>query len=726
MKSNYDIQEIFRDAVSGNYRNLVVIEGDYREPLLEFIHEYLKVERNPSTGYYFHPWAQGSKERLNWIRSVLTTVTDIDYSSSERYLGSTFDLSIIDAVDDFRPSYAARAVETVRGGGLIILYTNRLEEGKLYRDTLTRDGKVNNLFEERFRHKLLSHRGILYWNDGELIVRPYSSSEVSKPKRSRKGKYPELAKLCKTDDQVKVLDEIDFLLEEGKKLLVVTAPRGRGKSASVGLALPLLISQSKYPLSIVVTSPTYWSGAEIMRFSEMSLKALHKRFRKVISRDGKILSLEIGESRIRWLPPELARDQHGDILVVDEAAALGKEFADYVLRRWDKVALVTTVHGYEGSGKIFLKIFDSYDGEHDVQRLKLDFPVRYGKGDPVERFLNDAFLLNADATEGEDLNKVAEVDVRSLFEDEERLASVYGILVTAHYRNTPDDLMMLGDMAFQRLFVAENNAGVAQVVEEGGLSQEAIKSIAQGEENLGHLIPHRLVKYWRLFEFGELRGWRVMRIAVAPALQGRGIGSKLLREIEIKGEGEGIDWIGSSFLASYNVIKFWAKNGYIPVHVSTKKNESLGGYSVIVVKPFSSAAKEMSSRVSLLLKDKLLRTSHQVYFNLDPRILAILLKLTPPASNVTISDLYVKKLRAYLEGLLPYNSVAEAVHLLGEKYFKELRFDVDDVSLATLISRTFQGKSWYHAGVSLGLTSSQVEQRLKDTIALILEKYQLS
>ncbi|MEM1859969.1 MAG: GNAT family N-acetyltransferase, partial [Metallosphaera sp.] len=348
------------------------------------------------------------------------------------------------------------------------------------------------------------------------------------------------------------------------------------------------------------------------------------------------------------------------------------------------------------------------------------------KGDPVERFLNDAFLLNADATEGEDLNKVAEVDVRSLFEDEEKLASVYGILVTAHYRNTPDDLMMLGDMAFQRLFVAENNAGVAQVVEEGGLSQEAIKSIAQGEENLGHLIPHRLVKYWRLFEFGELRGWRVMRIAVAPALQGRGIGSKLLREIEIKGEGESIDWIGSSFLASYNVIKFWAKNGYIPVHVSTKKNESLGGYSVIVVKPFSSAAREMVSRVSLLLKDKLLRTSHQVYFNLDPRILAILLKLTPPASNVTISDLYVKKLRAYLEGLLPYNSVAEAVHLLGEKYFNELRFDVDDVSLATLISRTFQGKSWYHAGVSLGLTSSQVEQRLKDTIALILEKYQLS
>ncbi|MCG3108915.1 tRNA(Met) cytidine acetyltransferase TmcA [Metallosphaera sp. J1] len=725
MKSDYDLQGIFRDAITGNYRNLVFIEGDYREPLLHFINEYLKVEKNPSVGYYFHPWIQGSKERLGWVKSLLTSVTDIDYSSSERFLGSTFDLSIIDAVDDFRPSYVARAIETVRGGGLIIIYTNNLEEGKLYKSTLARDGKVNNLFEERLRRKLLSHRGILYWREGKLVVRPYSSSEVSKPKRTRGGKYPRLAKLCRTDDQVKVLDEIDFLLEDGKKLLVVTAPRGRGKSASVGLALPLLISQSRYPLSITVTSPTYWSGAEVMRFSELSLKALGKKFRRVISRDGKVLSLETGESRIRWLPPDLAKDQHGDILVVDEAAALGREFTDYILRRWDKVALVTTVHGYEGSGKIFLKMFESYTGEHDIQRLKLDFPIRYSKGDPVERFLNDTFLLNAEANEGHYMNRIVEMDVKYLFEDEKKLASVYGILVTAHYRNTPDDLMMLGDMAFQRLFVAESDVGVAQIVEEGGLSPDAIQSIAQGEENLGHLIPQRLIKYSRMFELGELRGWRVMRIAVAPSLQGRGIGSQLLREIEERAVREGVDWMGSSFLANYNVIKFWAKNGYIPLHVSTKKNESLGGYSVIVMKPFSSRAREIAHQVARLLKDKLLRTTHQVYFNMDPRILVLLLKLAPPISAVKIPDPYLKKLRAYLEGILPYNSVAEAVHLLGEKYFKELAFDLDDVSLATLVSRTYQGRSWYHAGISLGMTSSQVERKLKETVRLILEKYQL-
>ncbi|WP_252896609.1 GNAT family N-acetyltransferase [Metallosphaera hakonensis] len=290
----------------------------------------------------------------------------------------------------------------------------------------------------------------------------------------------------------------------------------------MGLSLPLLIELSRFPLTVVVTSPTYWSGAEIMKFSELSLNALGKRYRRVTSKDGKILSLEVGDSRIRWLPPELARDYHGDLIIVDEAASLGKEFIDYVLRRWDKVALVTTVHGYEGSGKIFLRFLDKYEGDHDIQRLKLDSPVRYSKGDPIEKFLYDTFLLDVEADGENHVGQVVEISPDQLFHDEAKLRKVYGILVTAHYRNSPDDLMMLGDFTFQKIFVAETDVGVTQIVEEGDLTEEAVKSILQGEENLGHLIPHRLIKYWRAMEFSKFKGWRVMRIAVVPTFRARG------------------------------------------------------------------------------------------------------------------------------------------------------------------------------------------------------------
>lgn len=92
----------------------------------------------------------------------------------------------------------------------------------------------------------------------------------------------------------------------------------------------------------------------------------------------------------------------------------------------------------------------------------------------------------------------------------------------------------------------------------------------------------------------------------------------MLRNVENRAKEENLDWIGSSFQANYDVVKFWTKNGYIPVYLASKKNESLGGYSVIVIKPISDTARKIVDSLSLLLKDKLLRTSHQVYFNMDP------------------------------------------------------------------------------------------------------------
>ncbi|MEM0072125.1 MAG: tRNA(Met) cytidine acetyltransferase, partial [Metallosphaera sp.] len=111
----------------------------------------------------------------------------------------------------------------------------------------------------------------------------------------------------------------------------------------------------------------------------------------------------------------------------------------------------------------------------------------------------------------------------------------------------------------------------------------------------------------------------------------------------------------------------------------------------------------------------------------DPLVITRLLKSTPSIDErFTIPDLYIRKINSYLDGTLPYNAVAEAVHMLGEKYFKELKFTVDDALLAGLVSRTFQGKSWYHAGVSLGKKSAEVEETLRQAIRSILNKYQLN
>ncbi|MEM3213765.1 MAG: tRNA(Met) cytidine acetyltransferase TmcA domain-containing protein, partial [Metallosphaera sp.] len=107
MRSN-ELVNLFLDSKKGYFRYLAFIEGPI-EYSLEVLREYLKVNNNPSTGYFFHPWIEGSKQRLKGFLNYLPQIVDIDYSSSQKYLGSTFDLVIIDAMDDFRPSYIARA-----------------------------------------------------------------------------------------------------------------------------------------------------------------------------------------------------------------------------------------------------------------------------------------------------------------------------------------------------------------------------------------------------------------------------------------------------------------------------------------------------------------------------------------------------------------------------------------------------------------------------------------
>ncbi|MBW9141535.1 MAG: GNAT family N-acetyltransferase [Candidatus Aramenus sp.] len=716
--------ELFKDAKKGFYRYFFFLQG--KESLnraMEVLDEYLGFNESATVAYAFHPWVEGSKERLKEFKKLYGELVDIDYSSSERYLGSTFDVVVLDAVDDFRPNYVARLSDMARGGGIVLLYSDDIKVNKLYKSSLTRRGVVKDLFEERFIRLAKTRRGVVYVDDNEERVNSFSSAETSLPKKRGGFNVPKrLYELCLTDDQAKVLEEFDFVEEGGKRVFSVVAPRGRGKSFAVGLALSwFMVKKQDEGTSIVLTSPSYYSSSEVINAVLRGAKAFNVKVKLNESREGKIMSLRIGNSRIRWLAPDLAKDEDGDLIVIDEAAALGIENLDLIMRRWEKVVLVTTVHGYEGSGKSFLKYVNNL--KVPSQMVKLSFPIRFAKGDPVEKLMYDAFLLDA---EPEDMNVsdgVREITQEEMFSNEELLRQVYSILVSAHYRNSPDDLMVLGDLAFQRVFVELPGIAVGQVVEEGGLDEEEITAIMHSEGNEGNLIPHRIIKYMRAANFGKLKGWRVMRIAVVPGLQGQGHGSALLRKIEEEGARAGIDWIGSSFVAEVKVLGFWLKNGYTPVYLASRKNEGLGGYSVIVMKGISKEGKRLESSLSILLKEKILRTSHQVYFNVNPLALIKILMATPSLGIGDLAEIHRAKILAYLNGEIAFNTASESIHLLAEKYFYEKPINVDEVSLASLFSRSFQGKSWYHAGIYLGLKPREVEEKAKEAISKILSYY---
>ena len=705
------------------YRLFIMINSEkWRDFLSYFLSEFLTVNDKISVGYAFHPWIEGAKDRFSEITEMVknSEIVDIDYSSYEKYLGSTFDLMILDAIDDFRPNYISALSDSVRGGGIVILYSDDITKNKLFKNSLTRNGIVDNFFEERFLRLAKSHEGIVLVNGEETFFKPFTQ-QVQIPSNQIPEDYKidrELHELCKSKDQNKALEEMDFIIEEGKRVLAITAPRGRGKSSVVGLFLSYLVVHKKVD-SVIVTSPSYLSAQEIFKFLVKGLGVLKVKYKLFKSKDGKILAVSAKGVVVKWLAPDLAKDHEGDLIVIDEAAALGLELLDYILSRWNKVILVTTIHGYEGSGKAFMKYLNAIRQRYKFKHITLDFPIRYAKGDPVERFLYDVMLLDAEP-KSKRVGEVKEVDRASLFKNEGMLRQIYGILVSAHYRNSPDDLMILGDLHYQRLFTI-GEIGVTQVVEEGGLSQTEVNTILTGGESSGNLIPQRLIKYERLTEFGRLRGWRIIRIAIHPEFQGKGYGSKLLNEVVKNAEREGLDWIGSSFSADVKVLNFWIKNGFVPVHMSSRKNEGLGNYSVIVVKPLSSPSDKLVRKAAEMLREKLLRTSHQVYFNVNPLLLAkILHSLPKKEGSVSLPEEYKSMVEAYLSGYLPYNAVAHVVHYLVYNYFTYKSF-LDLIEEAVLIGRSLQGKSWYHLSLYLGVKPRVAEEYLRSALRKMLE-----
>ena len=685
------------------YRVLFVIESDrYLDLTSTLVKELVKkLERNSlKLAYAFHPWAQGSKDRMRAILGEFSgELIDVDYSHSDLYLGMTVDGLVLDCVDDFRPTYIARLVDTVRGGGFAVLYSDNFSsKSKLYKNTIARNGVVDSYFEERFLRLAEKSRGV-------YLVRGEKESFVPFTEPPKSTEWVRWKGVSVTRDQLKVIQESGFLFHSDEpRVYLVTSPRGRGKSAAAGLIVGNL-ARSKDNFRVIVTSNTLINSQEVMRFSSSFKDAVVRK-----TKDDLVKAVRYGSSLIEWLPPEMAVYSTGDLLVIDEFASIQGDVMEELLRRWKKVLMLSTTFGYEGSGKAFLKLLKRLKQTHLVKHVTMEEPVRYPANDPVEKFFNDAFLLKFGDSAYPLPPGVVELKRDELAKNEGLLRSVYSVLFTAHYRNSPDDLMFLLDMSFQRVLAfsdGEGVEGVAEMVYEGGLSPDEAERIAKGEENLGHLIPHRLIRYLGEVEFAKFRGLRVMRIAVREEKQGHGIGSELLERAELLAREEGLDWLGSSFIADYQVLRFWLKNGFRPVHLASRANQDLGGFSVVVLKPLSPKVEGLVKVLSARLKEKIVLTSHQVYYKLSPLVIALLLKSTEPLSwKVESTPRDVQRVEEYLNGHLPYNAVADSVHkLFLSSQSREVR--LSDNELAVLVARVLQGRSWSQVAQALGLGGSR-------------------
>lgn len=734
------LEDNIKDGNERYYRNLIFIQDkDYLLHVKEVLELYLKINLNPYVAYAFHPWVTGSKDRLNEIRKIVNLV-DIDYSSSERYLGSTFDIVILDLVDNFEPNYIGRLIDLVKGGGIVILYTDNLKEHKLFRNSITRNGYIRDVYEERFLRKLKEHEGIFLIINSDYYANPFRGKLEDRPSPllPKRPLMPlELHKLCMSRDQNKILDSFYLLRQGAKKVLVITSARGRGKSAVTGLGIAGLIHKygdKRRRMKIVVTSPSSTGISQLMLFLKKGMDALSIPYKTKDSIYGYPLEIEGYNFKVYYEVPEATLDDEGDILVVDEAASIGVGYIDSALKTWKRVVLVTTVHGYEGSGKAFLRYLRRIlqNRKFTVTWQEMAKPLRYAEGDPVEKWLYDTLLLDAEPEEPpKDISHLIFETVRQeeLFSDDRKLRQIYGILVTAHYRNNPNDLMIMADGVHHKVMTLstfdDRYVGVVQIAEEGNLDEGMIDLALKGGTFDGDLIPDRLIKHSRLREFGRMKGWRIVRIAVMQELQNMGLGSTILKMVLERARDEKIDWVGSAFMGDMRVLNFWIKNGFVPVHVSPRKNEKLGDYPVVVMRPISDTAKKAIYIAAYILKEKILNTIHDIYFSMDPEVTRLIFNGIKVHKEVKINKIYVDKALAYIQGVSPYESSADGIHMLTLKYFWDAKREwaLSPEQEIILIAKVLQGRPWRFTSLTLNHNRTTVNELLFEAVSEILFKY---
>jgi len=489
-----------------------------------------------------------------------------------------------------------------------------------------------------------------------------------------------LQSLAKSSDQIDFLNKVDV-----NGINVLLANRGRGKSAALGLLIADLRARRNKKTEVVVTSRSRDAVKVVFEFIEKGLDELSIPYGY---KKGILLGKKI---KVVFEEPEGAISRKADLFIVDEASSIPigqlKELA-----KKDAVVFSTTVHGYEGSGRVFSLIFMNELKNKGYNLLTMESPIRYAKGDPIEAWLFDTFLLDAEP-DPVSLGKLEFTlpPMKEVFSHENELRGAFGLLVTAHYMNTPNDLQIMADAPHHSLGLTLSNGkiiGAVQIAEEGGLSDSQIGEMCNDERPEGNILPDIVCKHYGLKDFSKLKGKRVVRIVTNPAFWGKGIGSFMLEKLEAA------DWVGSSFGASSKLVRFWVKNGFLPVAIGPYRNPKSGEYALAVLKPISKRAREQTKLIHEEFENRFLGSLSDVYWDMDPFTVREILKSFSHGKKPVLSILELKRLSLLLSGKHVYEFDVDIATKLVKWYFSSGGDYLSESEEVVLISKVLQRAMW--------------------------------
>ncbi|EOB15475.1 N-acetyltransferase 10 [Nosema bombycis CQ1] len=566
------IISLFKNSNLNNFRSVMVLIGENSKNQIPVISNLLsKNSYKPVNSiiwcYKNDPQEpEESEEKMkDFYRSK--DIQFINYTETEKILGQTVDLLILQDFENLTPNLIALSVETVRGGGLVILLFDKNEN--LDSIVNTRSELICGEFVPRYNRRLfrsLIKSNFTIFCDSNLKVLPINEIKENNTSENAEkspvevnealgGTEGTLINLGKTQDQKNVLNLLFEAVKDRTERVIysIQAGRGRGKSVSLGLAISRAIDL-KYS-SIYVTSPALENVKMVFEFVIKGLESIgYKKyvdFKIVYQFKGKkrlIQRIEFSKGfkqTIEYFNPFDELKYHPDMFIIDEAAAIPLPVLKKLLFP-NLIIMATTVSGYEGTGRAFsTKLSEYLKNEHsendhenpfNYKEIFMNKSIRYGDNDPVEKWLNKTLLLDVEVKpltkcpipSGCDLFYVSrDLLFSGSKASEVILRDVFGLFIASHYKNSPNDIQILSDSPNHEIFTLLTTVNdlprvlcAIHVSFEGRCRGDLLKK--------GNLIPWIVSETYFNTEILENLGIRIVRIAVHPDYMSMGYGSRAL------------------------------------------------------------------------------------------------------------------------------------------------------------------------------------------------------
>jgi tRNA(Met) cytidine acetyltransferase len=237
----------------------------------------------------------------------------------------------------------------------------------------------------------------------------------------------------------------------------------------------------------------------------------------------------------------------------------------------------------------------------------------------------------------------------------------------------------------------------ALVSTEGGFDAQSATQIRLGNTRPhGHLLPEILAAHLGLDQAPQLTCARIMRIAVHPSLQRRGLGTALLHAIIDDAKQQGLDYIGSSFGATTELLQFWRQTSCIPVRLSIKRGATSGEHSAVLLQGLNHNGVELVNAARKRFKRHIFQQLTDPLRNIDPDLAMQLLSNSETQNTLQLDETDRQDLNDFATGNRLYETCMGPVQELVQNSVCRAavmnKLSVQEKRL--LITRVLQHKDW--------------------------------